>query len=124
MRMKAFSSNHSEYDSGGRLEQLHLMNQAPRFTLLMANYNKGAYIDEAIRSVLNQTFTAWELIIIDDASTDDSLERIEKYLGDPRISLYSSTRNKGYTRTLIYGLTKVRSAIIGILDSDDALAPE
>jgi hypothetical protein len=96
----------------------------PRFSVLMANYNNGRYIDEAISSVLGQTFTDWELVVIDDASEDDSLERIKKYLGDPRIRLFVKHRNEGYTKTLIYGLTKVDSSIVGFLDSDDALVPE
>ena len=96
----------------------------PRFSVLMANYNNGRYIDEAISSVLVQTFTDWELVVIDDASEDDSLERIKKYLGDPRIRLFAKHMNEGYTKTLIYGLTKVDSGIIGFLDSDDALVPE
>jgi glycosyltransferase involved in cell wall biosynthesis len=96
----------------------------PRFSVLMANYNNGRYIDEAIASVLAQTFTDWELVIIDDASQDDSLQRIEKYLGDPRIRLYVKKSNEGYTKALIYGLTKVTSGVVGFLDSDDALMPE
>jgi glycosyltransferase involved in cell wall biosynthesis len=96
----------------------------PQFSILMANYNNGRYIDDAIRSVLAQTFTDWEMIIVDDASKDDSLERIERYLGDPRIRPYAREKNEGYIKALIYGLTKVSSEIVGILDSDDALMPE
>ena len=96
----------------------------PRFSVLMTNYNNGRYLDEAIGSVLAQTFTDWELVIIDDASRDDSLQRIEKYSADPRIRLYVKKSNEGYTKALIYGLTKITSDIVGILDSDDALMPE
>lgn len=95
----------------------------PQFSVLMANYNNGAYIDEAIRSVLAQTCGDWELVIIDDASRDDSVERIDRYLADPRVRLYARGRNEGYTKALIFGLTKVTSEIVGFLDSDDALAP-
>jgi glycosyltransferase involved in cell wall biosynthesis len=90
----------------------------------MANYNNGAFIDEAIGSVLSQTFTDWELVIVDDASTDDSRERIKKYLGDTRIRFYAKKRNEGYTKAVIYGLAKVASEVVGVLDSDDALVPE
>jgi hypothetical protein len=96
----------------------------PRFSVLMANYNNGPYIEDAILSVVSQTFKDWELIIIDDASTDDSLERIGKYLGDARIRLHAMERNEGYTKAVILGLTRVRSEVVGILDSDDALVPE
>src|SRR6476660_676861 len=96
----------------------------PRFSVVMANYNKGRYIDEAIRSVINQTFTDWELIFVDDASTDDSLERVQTYLGDSRIQLYTKTKNEGIVKAQLFGLTKVSSGIVGIVDSDDALMSE
>jgi glycosyltransferase involved in cell wall biosynthesis len=95
----------------------------PSFTVVMANYNNGPYLDDAIRSVLAQTFTDWELVIVDDRSTDDSVQRIRRYLADQRIRLYPRDKNAGSTETLIHGLSKTSSAIIGILDSDDALAP-
>jgi glycosyltransferase involved in cell wall biosynthesis len=93
----------------------------PQFSILMANYNNANFIDAAIRSVLDQTFSDWELVIVDDASCDDSVERIGKYLNDPRIRLYRKKQNEGYTTALIFGLTKVSSGIVGFLDSDDAL---
>jgi len=92
-----------------------------RFSVLMANYNNAPFLDEAIQSVLDQTFQDWELVIVDDASRDDSVERIRKYLNDDRIQLYRKGRNEGYTKALIFGLTKVSSSIVGFLDSDDAL---
>ena len=92
-----------------------------QFSILMANHNNARFIDEAIQSVLDQTFEDWELVIVDDASVDDSVERIRKYLKDARIRLYRKERNEGYTKALIFGLTKVSSGIVGILDSDDAL---
>ena len=96
----------------------------PRFSVLMANYNNENYIETAIQSVLHQTFADWELIIIDDGSNDDSLQRIEKFLADPRIRIFVRPRNEGYTRALIFGLGKVRSGIAGVLDSDDALVAD
>ena len=50
-----------------------------KITVYMPNYNYGRYIDKAIQSVLNQTFKDWELLVIDDGSTDNSLEIINKY---------------------------------------------
>jgi len=95
-----------------------------QFSVLMASYNNGPFVDEAIGSVLAQSFSDWELIIIDDCSQDNSVERIKTYCSDPRIKLYVKDKNEGYVRALIFGLTKVNSEIVGILDSDDALAPE
>jgi glycosyltransferase involved in cell wall biosynthesis len=90
----------------------------------MANYNNGKYIETAVESVLLQSFSQWELIVIDDASSDDSLRRIERFLADRRIRMFVRPRNEGYTKALIFGLKKVRSGLVGILDSDDALVAD
>ena len=58
----------------------------PQFSILMANYNNANFIDEAIQSVLDQTFEDWELVIVDDASRDDSVDRISVYL-PPEVAL-------------------------------------
>jgi glycosyltransferase involved in cell wall biosynthesis len=96
----------------------------PAFSVLMANFNKGGYVGEAIESVLKQDFKDWELVIIDDGSTDNSEEIINRYLKDPRIKLVKNEQNLGTISTQSK-LIKLSSArIIGILDSDDALAPD
>jgi glycosyltransferase involved in cell wall biosynthesis len=96
----------------------------PKFSVLMANYNNGEYISEAIESVLNQSFPDWELIIIDDNSNDNSVEKIGKYLNDSRIRFIKNKKNVGYTTTLIKLVSKARSKIFGTLDSDDTLTPD
>lgn len=96
----------------------------PGFSVLMTNYNNAHTIDQAIQSVLAQTVDDWELVIVEDASTDDSLERIRPHLADSRIRLLRLDRNLGYTRAQIHGLEQVQGEIVGILDSDDALLPE
>jgi glycosyltransferase involved in cell wall biosynthesis len=95
----------------------------PSFSIVMANYNNAAFVDEAIRSVREQTFADWELVVVDDASTDGSINIIEPHLTDARIKLYRQPSNGGYTRALIFGLTRITSGIVGLLDSDDALTP-
>jgi glycosyltransferase involved in cell wall biosynthesis len=120
MRLEFLSvSRHVDFRSSPQSDRI-----APQFSVVMANYNKGPYIDEAIRSVLAQSFKNWELIIVDDGSTDDSLERVRRYLGDSRIRLFEKQTNEGLPRAMIYGLAMISSEIIGILDSDDALVPE
>ena len=94
----------------------------PEFSVVMANYDNARYICEAVESVLGQSFTDWELIIIDDCSTDNSLQIIDKYLTDNRIRLIRHETNKGYVAALKTGISSVRSRLFGILDSDDTLA--
>jgi glycosyltransferase involved in cell wall biosynthesis len=87
----------------------------------MANYNNVRFIDQAVQSVVNQTFEDWELIIVDDASTDNSVEKIKTYLSDVRIRLIQHPQNRRYTAALKTGIANVKSDYFGILDSDDCL---
>jgi glycosyltransferase involved in cell wall biosynthesis/2-polyprenyl-3-methyl-5-hydroxy-6-metoxy-1,4-benzoquinol methylase len=96
-------------------------NIKPQFSVLMANYNNAKYIAEAIESVLRQTFRDWELIIVDDCSTDNSQEIITQYLNDKRIRFIQHEQNRGYAATLKSAIANVRSEYFGILDSDDCL---
>ena len=57
------------------------------FSILMANFNNANYIETAINSVLKQTYTNWELVIVDDCSGDESIKLIKPYLRDKRIKL-------------------------------------
>lgn len=98
-------------------------NSRPKFSIVMANYNNAQYIAQAIESVRRQTFRDWELIIVEDCSTDNSQALIEQYLGDRRVRLIRHETNRGYTTALKTGIANVRSEYFGILDSDDALAP-
>ena len=88
----------------------------------MPVYNSELYINEAIDSILNQTFTDFEFIIIDDASTDKSVEIIQSY-SDSRIQLIVKPQNSGYTNSLNYGLTIARGEYIARMDSDDISLP-
>lgn len=91
------------------------------FSVLMANYNNANYIAEAIDSVLCQTHDSWELVIIDDCSSDDSVNVIKKSINDERIKFFQNNKNLGYIKTLKKLIEKSESSILGILDSDDAL---
>ena len=95
----------------------------PKFSIIMANYNNARYIMQAIESVCRQTFSDWELIIVEDCSTDNSPAVIEQYLYDSRIRLIRHEANRGYTAALKTGIAYVRSEYFGILDSDDCLLP-
>ena len=93
------------------------------FSILMANYNNGQYLQEAIDSILAQTYDNWEVILVDDKSTDDSSAIYEKYASDSRFRIYYNDVNRGC------GYTKRRCAdlatgeLCAYLDPDDALMP-
>ena len=91
-------------------------------TWLIACHDCAPYITECIESLVAQTDPGWRALILDDASTDDSLERI-RALPDPRIALITSDRNRGYIATLERLIASAETDIVGMLDADDALAP-
>lgn len=94
----------------------------PLFSILIANYNNGHFFKDCYQSVLEQTYPNWEVIIVDDTSTDDSLDVIRKLIeNDSRFKLFLNDENRGC------GYTKRRCAAIatgeicGFLDPDDTL---
>lgn len=92
------------------------------FSVLIANYNNSQYIRQAIDSVIAQTYTDWEAIILDDCSSDGALTIVGQYAAkDARIKFFQNKRNRGvgYTKNRLIDLT--RGEILGFLDSDDVL---
>lgn len=87
-------------------------------SVIMPVFNSGKTIKESIDSVLNQTYPFFELIIIDDGSTDSSLDIINSY-NDNRIKLISNTLNKGASGARQSGINKSFGDFIAFLDSDD-----
>lgn len=100
------------------------MQQQPLFSVLIANYNNGKYLMEAIESVRMQTYTNWEIILVDDGSTDNSRTIYQELEQDPIIHIFYNEKNMGC------GYTKRRCAelangeICGFLDPDDTLTLE
>ena len=92
-------------------------------SVLMVNYNRGTTIGEGIKSVLAQTYTDLELIIVDDGSTDDSCSVIES-IKDPRIKLYRLEQNEHISHATNYGFQKVTGAYLARIDSDDVWYPQ
>ena len=90
----------------------------------MANFNNAKYIEEAIKSVISQSYSVWELIIVDDQSTDNSLNKIRDFLVDKRIKLIQHKFNKGYGSTLKTAAENASNQILAILDADDTLHPK
>lgn len=91
---------------------------APLVSIILATYNRRNLIDESIASVLNQTYTNWELIIVDDGSDDDTSEIVKQY-ADNRISYFKfpHTGMLGAVRNL--GIRKSKGEYIAFQDSDD-----
>ena len=95
----------------------------PKVTVLMPVYNCELYIQEAVESILNQTYTDFEFLIIDDASTDKTVSIIKTY-NDSRIQLIEKPVNTGHTSSLNYGLTIAKGKYIARMDGDDISLPE
>ena len=94
----------------------------PKLTVLMAVYNGVPYLETAIDSILNQTYSNFLFLIIDDASTDSTREVIKSY-NDSRIRLRCLEQNVGQTAALSIGLRQVETAWVARMDADDYSAP-
>ena len=94
----------------------------PLVTIYITNHNYGNYIDECIKSVINQEFDDLELIIIDDGSTDNSLEMIDKYIGNPKTHVIKQN-NKGLIVSNNIALKLSNGKYIMRVDADDYLDP-
>lgn len=100
-----------------------IVTNIPKVTVLMPVYNGEAHLSEAIESVLNQSFTDFEFLIINDGSTDRSVDIIKTYR-DPRIRLVENERNFGLVDTLNRGIDLARGELIARMDCDDVCVPE
>ena len=92
-----------------------------KFTVdvILPNYNKFNFLEEAIDSVLNQTFKNWKLYIIDDASTDESLSIIKKFSNQSNISIIKLKKNMGPSFCRNYAIRISDSKYISFIDADD-----
>lgn len=95
----------------------------PEITVFMPVYNAEKYLKEAIDSILNQTFENFELLIINDGSTDDSARIVEEY-NDSRIRLIHNEGNKGLPYTRNRGLELACGKYLAIMDADDVSVPD
>jgi len=96
----------------------------PLFSILVAQYNNGHFFKDCFQSILEQTYTNWEVIIVDDFSTDDSIEVIRELIqNDTRFKLFLNDKNYGcgYTKRKCAALAT--GEICGFLDPDDTLEP-
>ncbi|MDA8792854.1 glycosyltransferase [Bacteriovoracaceae bacterium] len=95
----------------------------PELSVIMANYNGGDLISDAIESILNQTYRNFEFIIIDDGSADNSMDIIQKFQkNDERIKLIQNEKNCGLPKSLNNGIKAAKGQYIARQDSDDLSA--
>src|SRR5689334_4331637 len=95
-------------------------NNAPLVSIVMPAYNRANFIIETIDSIQKQTYSNWELIIVDDGSTDRTSEIIMN-IEDKRIRYYKE-QHRGMEDARNFGLEKARGEFIGFMDSDDLWA--
>ena len=90
----------------------------PLVTVLMALYNGGGYLKQTVKSVLDQTYSDFEFLIVNDCSTDDSLKVIGSF-NDPRIKVYTNEKNMGQTPSLNRGVQLAKGEYFARMDGDD-----
>ena len=93
-------------------------------SIIMPSYNTAKYIAASVKSVLAQTYTNWELLIVDDCSTDNTDEVIKPFLSDKRIKYFKNEKNSGAALTRNYALRQAKGQWIAFLDSDDLWHPQ
>lgn len=98
------------------------MSNTPLVSVVMPVYNAEKYLKTAIESILQQTYSNFEFIIIDDASDDDSYSIIKSYL-DPRIKVHKQRKNQGVAATANNGITEAKGKYIARMDADDISLP-
>jgi glycosyltransferase involved in cell wall biosynthesis len=92
------------------------------FSILIANYNNGHFFIDCYNSIIKQTYSNWEAIIVDDGSNDNSLEVIKRIIGnDSRFKLYENDKNRGCGFTKNKCCEYANGEILGFLDPDDAI---
>ena len=99
--------------------------ERPLISIIMPAYNAEKFIEETIQSVLSQAYTNWELIIVNDASKDQTEDIIRNYMKkESRISLYCLPQNSGSSAALNEALCHARGEYICWLSADDMYMPE
>lgn len=95
------------------------LTKPPLLSVTVLNYNYAHYVKKCLDSILAQDFSDFEVIVIDDKSTDNSLTVIEPYLKDPRVRLIAHSVNQGFVKSLIEGAVESRGKYITVISADD-----
>jgi glycosyltransferase involved in cell wall biosynthesis len=94
----------------------------PRISVVIPTYNRASLVLEAVLSVISQTFGDWELIVVDDGSTDDTIDRLEA-IGEPRLRVIRQSHLGNVARLRNLGAAAARGEYLAFLDSDDLWLP-
>lgn len=100
------------------------MDHQPKVSVLIPTFNYGEFIGEAIESVLAQTFPDFELIIVDNNSTDDTEQTVRKYLSDKRVTYFKNSSNIGFVRNFNKCIEYSKGTYLKFLMADDIFHPE
>lgn len=92
------------------------------FSVIIPLYNKEKYVDNTIQSIINQTFTDYEVLIINDASTDESVKKVMPFLSNA-VQLIEHKNNKGLSAARNTGIKNAKAKYITFLDADDQWKP-
>ncbi|MEO0037649.1 MAG: hypothetical protein RIQ59_860 [Bacteroidota bacterium] len=92
------------------------------FTVIIPLYNKESFVENTIKSILNQTFTDYEVLIVNDCSTDDSVAKVKPFISE-KIKLIAHSDNKGLSAARNTGIQNTNSDYITFLDADDLWKP-
>ena len=102
------------------METMKKESKQPVISVIMPAYQAKQYIGQAIASVQNQTCEqAWELLVIDDCSTDGTMEAVRAYAADPRIRYVRQRKNRGVAAARNLGIRLARGVYVAFLDADD-----
>lgn len=96
--------------------------EMPKMSVVLPVYNGGEYLKQSLRSVLNQDLLDFEILIIDDCSTDSSLEYLQS-INDPRITLFKNEQNRGLFFNLNFLISQSKSVLIKLWAQDDIMYP-
>src|SRR3954470_12776257 len=93
------------------------MTREPRASFVVPCYNYGRFLAQAVDSLLSQTLDAIEVIVVDDASTDNTGEILQRYAGEPRVRVICHLENKGHIYSYNEGLALARGEFVGLLSA-------
>ncbi len=125
-REKLVSRFTTEFTAPHLLSTCHrVARQKPVVSVIVPNYNHGRYLPERLSSIFSQTFRDFEVIILDDGSSDNSLEVVEQYREHADVRIVRNERNSGSTfKQWLKGIDLVRADIVWIAESDDGCEPD